>query len=116
LAGFIMKPSADRVLVKELKPRETKSGIVIPDTATDARAKNTLIRCEVVAVGPGAIHAQDGHEPRRLTCQEIAGVPLEVGTVVLCSRYIGVYRWQDASGAWLEYMVIGASEILGVES
>jgi co-chaperonin GroES (HSP10) len=111
-----MKPSSDRLLVKELKPTETKGGIIIPATSGDAKAKNTLIRCEVVAVGPGAIHAEDGHEVRRLSCSEIAGVPLEVGAVVLCSRYLGVYRWQDATGAWQEYQVVGASEILGVEA
>jgi co-chaperonin GroES (HSP10) len=111
-----LSPSADRVVAREIEQRETRGGIVLPATAKDATSKNTLRRLEILAVGPGAIHAQDGHEPRRLTCQEIAGVPLEVGSVVLAARYLGTFRWQDATGQWLEYVVIGASEILGAEA
>ncbi len=69
-------PLADRVLVKPGNPDEskkTKSGIIIPDTASKERPEQG----EVIAVGEG----------RTTDAGELIPMKLKVGDVVLFSKY-----------------------------
>jgi len=69
-------PLADRVLVKPGIPDEgkkTKSGIIIPDTATKERPEQG----EVIAVGPGKV-TDDG---------KLVPMNIKIGDIVLFSKY-----------------------------
>jgi len=70
-----LKPMGDRVVVKP-KGREetTKSGIVLPDTATEKPQQG-----EVLAVGPG----------RQLDNGKRAELDVKVGDLVLFAKYSG---------------------------
>jgi len=70
-----LKPMGDRVVVKP-KGREetTKSGIVLPDTATEKPQQG-----EVLAVGPG----------RQLDNGQRAELDVKVGDLVLFAKYSG---------------------------
>lgn len=46
-----IRPIGDHVVVRPMKPQEAVSGIILPDTANDAKTD----RGTVVAVGPGRI-------------------------------------------------------------
>lgn len=70
-----LKPLGSRVVVKPLKREETtKSGIVLPDTATDKPTEAT-----VIAVGPGD-RDEDG---KRIP------MDLKVGDRILYAKYTG---------------------------
>ena len=70
-----LKPMGDRVVVKP-KGREetTKSGIVLPDTATEKPQQG-----EVLAVGPG----------RQLDNGKRAELEVKIGDLVLFAKYSG---------------------------
>src|SRR4051795_13507641 len=70
-----LRPLGDRVLVKP-KGREetTKSGIVLPDTATEKPQQG-----EVLAVGPG----------RQLDNGKRAELDVKIGDLVLFAKYSG---------------------------
>jgi len=70
-----LKPMGDRVVVKP-KGREetTKSGIVLPDTATEKPQQG-----EVLAVGPG----------RQLDNGKRAELDVKIGDLVLFAKYSG---------------------------
>jgi len=91
----MIKPLADRVVVKPLEREETtKGGIVIPDTAKERPQEG-----EVVAVGPGKY--EDGKR-----------VPMEVkvGDRVLFAKYGGTEIKIDGE----EYLVLRESDILAI--
>jgi chaperonin GroES len=72
---MMLKPLADRVVVKPSQAEEmTKGGIIVPDTA-----KEKPVWGEVIAVGPGRI-SDDGKT-----------IPMEVkvGNKVLYGKYSG---------------------------
>jgi co-chaperonin GroES (HSP10) len=111
-----MKPTGDRILVREIQLKQTKGGIVIPETATDARAKNVAVRCEVVAFGPGQLHTSQYGTPYRVTCEQILGVErLEPGMVLMCSRYLGDYEFQHADGSREKLKIVNATDVIGLE-
>jgi len=92
---MIVKPLADRVVVKPLEEAEVKKGgIIIPDTA-----KEKPMEGEVVEVGPGRIE-----EGKRL--------PLEVkkGDRVLYGKYSGT----EVSISGEEYLIMRESDIFAV--
>lgn len=91
----MIKPLADRVVVKPIEREETtKGGIVIPDTAKERPQEG-----EVVAVGPGKY--EDGKR-----------VPMEVkvGDRVLFAKYGGTEVKIDGD----EYLVLRESDILAI--
>lgn len=93
----MIKPLADRVVVKALPSEETtKGGIVLPDTAKEKPQEG-----EVVAVGPGKL-ADDG---QRIT-PEVA-----VGDKVIYSKYGGTEIKIDGE----EYLILRESDILAVK-
>ena len=92
---MIVKPLADRVVVKPLEEVEVKKGgIIIPDTA-----KEKPMEGEVVEVGPGRI-------------EEGKRVALEVkkGDRVLYGKYSGT----EVSISGEEYLIMRESDIFAV--
>jgi len=72
---MMLKPLADRVVVKPSKAEEmTKGGIIVPDTA-----KEKPVWGEVIAVGPGKI-SDEG---------KIIAMEVKVGNKVLYGKYSG---------------------------
>ncbi|HHY45428.1 MAG TPA: co-chaperone GroES [Firmicutes bacterium] len=93
---MVLKPLADRVVVKPIQAEEkTKGGIVLPDTAKDKPQEG-----EVIAVGTGRI-LDNGTK-----------IPLEVkvGDRVVYSKYSGSEIKIDGE----EYLIIRESEILAI--
>ncbi|MFZ5778161.1 MAG: co-chaperone GroES [Bacillota bacterium] len=92
----MIRPLADRVVVKVLKQEETtKGGIVLPDTA-----KEKPQIAEVVAVGPGRV-------------EEGKRVPMEVkaGDHVIFAKYSGTEVKIEGE----EYLILRESDILAVK-
>jgi chaperonin GroES len=92
---MVVKPLADRVLIKPLEAAEVKKGgIIIPDTA-----KEKPMEGEVIEVGPG--RTEDGKL-----------VPLEVkkGDRVLYGKYSGTEVSIDGE----ERMIMREADILAV--
>ena len=72
---MMLKPLADRVVVKPSQAEEmTKGGIIVPDTA-----KEKPVWGEVIAVGPGRI-SDDG---------KTIAMEVKVGNKVLYGKYSG---------------------------
>jgi chaperonin GroES len=93
----MIKPLADRVVVKALPSEETtKGGIVLPDTAKEKPQEG-----EVVAVGPGKL-ADNG---QRVTLE------VKVGDKVIYSKYGGTEIKIDGE----EYLILRESDILAVK-
>lgn len=93
---MVLKPLADRVVVKPVQVEErTKGGIVLPDTAKDKPQEG-----EVIAVGPGRV-LENGTK-----------LPLEVkvGDRVIYSKYSGSEVKIDGE----EYLIIRESDILAI--
>lgn len=92
----MIKPLADRVVVKVLKEEEkTSGGIFLPDTA-----KEKPQIAEVVAVGPGKV--EDG--------QRVA-MEVKVGDQVIFAKYSGTEVKIDG----VEYLILRESDILAVK-
>ena len=86
-----IKPLADRVVVQaNAAETETKSGIIIPDTAKEKPQKGTI-----VAVGPGK-----KDEPTMV----------KVGDSVLYGKYAGTEIMIDGN----EYLIMRESDIFAV--
>ncbi len=77
-----LKPMSDRVVVKPKdREKETKSGIVLPDTATERPQQGA-----VLSVGPGRV----------LDNGKRADVDLKVGDTVLFAKYSGTeFKHED---------------------
>ena len=91
----MIKPLADRVLVKPLEAEtKTKSGIFIPDTAKEAPAQG-----KVVALGNGKMKDGKKHE-----------FSVKIGDKVLYSKYSG----DDIKLDNVEYKIMKEEEILGI--
>lgn len=92
----MIKPLADRVVVKVIEQEEkTSGGIFLPDTAKEKPQIG-----EVVAVGPGKI--EDGQR-----------VPMEVkvGDHVIFAKYSGTEVKIDGT----EYLILRESDILAIK-
>jgi len=95
---LILKPLADRVVLKPVQAEEkTKGGIVLPDTAKDKPQEG-----EVIAVGPGRI-LENGTklEPE-----------VKVGDRVIYSKYSGTEVKIDGE----EYLIVRESDILAIRT
>ena len=69
-----IKPLGDRVVIEPSKPeKQTKSGIVIPETAGDKRP----VEGKITAVGPGKLNEKGERIP----------MSVKVGDVVLFKKY-----------------------------
>ena len=91
-----LKPMGDRVVVKP-KGREetTKSGIVLPDTATEKPQQG-----EVLAVGPG----------RQLDNGKRAELEVKIGDLVLFAKYSGTeFKLEDD-----DLLILSERDILAV--
>jgi chaperonin GroES len=91
-----LKPMGDRVVVKP-KGREetTKSGIVLPDTASEKPQQG-----EVIAVGPGRV----------LDNGKRADIDVKVGDLVLFAKYSGTEFKLDDD----DLLVLNERDVLAV--
>ena len=110
-----LKPIGDRVLLREIREAvglTPQNGIVLPDAAIDthnARNKDELARCEVLAIGPGKSVLVDG-EIKHLSVEAICGHALKIGDVVLAQRFWGVHKFRGT-----KVKLMGADDIVAVE-
>jgi chaperonin GroES len=91
-----MRPLGDRVVIRPT-PREemTKSGIVLPDTATEKPQEGTI-----VAAGPGRLNDDGKREP----------MDVKVGDKVLYAKYAGTEFKLDSD----EHLIVSQKDILAV--
>jgi chaperonin GroES len=91
-----LRPLGDRVVIKPLAREEvTKSGIVLPDTATEKPQQG-----EIVAVGPGRV--LDNGDRVTLDVKE--------GDRVLFAKYAGTEFKHDAD----ELLILSEKDVLAV--
>jgi chaperonin GroES len=91
-----MRPLGDRVVIRPT-PREdmTKSGIVLPDTATEKPQEGTI-----VAAGPGRLSEDGRREP----------MDVQAGDKVLYAKYAGTeFKLEDD-----EFLIVSQKDILAV--
>jgi chaperonin GroES len=92
----MLKPLADRVIVRTITAEETtRGGIVLPDTAKEKPQEG-----EVLAVGPGKL----------LDSGKVAAMDVKVGDRVVYSKYGGTEVKLNGD----EYVVLRQDDILGV--
>ncbi len=93
----MLKPLADRVVVKVFSEEEkTKGGIVLPDTAKEKPQEG-----EVIAVGSG----------RRLDNGSVVPLEVKVGDRVIFAKYGGTEVKIDDE----EYLILRESDILAIK-
>jgi len=91
-----LKPMGDRVVVKPKgRDETTKSGIVLPDTATEKPQQG-----EVIAVGPGRV-LDNGNR---------AELDVKVGDLVLFAKYSGTEFKLDDD----DLLVLSERDVLAV--
>ncbi len=92
----MLKPLADRVLIKVVEAEEkTKGGILLPDTA-----QKKSQRGEVLAVGPGKVADNGTRIP----------LDLKVGDKVLFAKYAGT----DIEDNDEQFLLIAERDVLAV--
>lgn len=92
----MLKPLADRVVVKAIQQEEkTKGGIVLPDTAKEKPQEG-----EVIAVGPGKL----------LDNGQRAPMEVKVGDRVIYAKYGGTEVKVEGE----EYLILRESDILAI--
>ncbi|MEW8959338.1 10 kDa chaperonin [Moorella humiferrea] len=93
----MLKPLADRVVLKVLTGEEkTQGGIVLPDTAKEKPQEG-----EVVAVGPGKL-LENGTR---------VAPEVKVGDIVVFAKYSGTEVKYEGQ----EYLIIRDSDILAIK-
>jgi len=93
----VIKPLADRVVVKAtVQEEKTKGGIVLPDTAKDKPQEG-----EVIAVGPGKV-LDNGTKLKP---------EVKVGDRIIFSKYSGTEIKIEGD----EYLILRESDILAVK-
>jgi chaperonin GroES len=98
MASLNLRPLGDRVVVKPLAREEvTKSGIVLPDTATEKPQQG-----EVLAVGPGRV----------VDTGERVTPDVKQGERVLFAKYSGTEIKLDQE----ELLILRESDILAIVS
>jgi chaperonin GroES len=96
MASLNLRPLGDRVVVKPLAREEvTKSGIVLPDTATEKPQQG-----EVLAVGPGRV----------VDTGERVTPDVKQGERVLFAKYSGTVIKLDQN----ELLILSESDILAI--
>ncbi|MDD5091606.1 MAG: co-chaperone GroES [Candidatus Wallbacteria bacterium] len=92
-----LKPLANRVVIKAIKQEEvTKSGIVLPDTASKERPQEG----EIVAVGPGKLLDSGKREPLEVKAKDR----------VIFSKYAGTEIKINEE----DYLILSDSDILAI--
>jgi chaperonin GroES len=92
----VVKPLADRIVVKVLSGEEkTKGGIVLPDTAKEKPQEG-----EVIAVGPGRV----------LDNGQRVAPEIKVGDKVIFAKYSG----SEVKIEGEEYLILRESDVLAV--
>ncbi len=92
-----LRPLDDRVVVKPLaRETVTKSGIVLPDTATTEKPQ----KGEILAVGPGKVLGNGN----RVTPE------VQVGQHILFAKYAGTEVKIEGE----EYLILRESDIVGI--
>jgi chaperonin GroES len=91
-----LKPMSDRVVVKPKdREKETKSGIVLPDTATERPQQG-----DVLSVGPGRV----------LDNGTRAELDLKVGDTVLFAKYSGTeFKHEDE-----DLLILAERDVLAI--
>jgi len=92
----MLKPLADKIVVKPIKQEETASGIIIPETVDKEKPE----KGEVVAVGPGKL----------LDNGQRAQIEVQIGNKVLFTKYSPHEVKVDGQ----ELLVLSESDILAV--
>ena len=96
MASLNLRPLGDRVVVKPLEREEvTRSGIVLPDTASEKPQEGS-----VLAVGPGRV----------LDNGKRVEMEVKSGDTVLFAKYAGTEVKLDGE----EYLVIRESDLLAI--
>lgn len=91
-----LRPLHDRILVKRVEEeKQTKGGIIIPDTATEKPIEGTII-----AVGKGKI-GDDG---------KIIPLDVKKGDRILFGKYGG----QEVKTDGVEYLIMREDDVLGI--
>jgi chaperonin GroES len=91
-----IRPLGDRVVVKALaRETVTRSGIVLPDTASEKPQEG-----EILAVGPGKV-LDNGKRPT---------LEVQVGQRVLFAKYAGTEVKMNNE----EYLILRESDIMGI--
>ena len=91
-----LRPMGDRIVLKAVeRETKTKSGLVLPDTATEKPQEG-----EVLAVGPGKV-LDNG---KRTTLE------VQVGQRVLFAKYAGTEIKIDGE----EYLILRESDVMGI--
>jgi len=93
-----LRPLGDRVVIKPLAREDvTKSGIVLPDTATEKPQQG-----EVVAVGPGRV----------LDNGERVTLDLKEGDRVIFAKYAGTEFKHESD----DLLILSEKDVLGILS
>jgi chaperonin GroES len=95
---MMVKPLADRVLIRPIEMTEVKKGgIIIPDTA-----KEKPVEGEIMEVGPGRL-TEDGNK-----------IPMEIkkGDRVLYGKYSGT----EVTIEGKEYLIMRESDVFAIVS
>jgi len=71
-----LRPTSDNVFMKILEEKETKSGIILPDSVSEF---GRAIKCEVIAVGNGKYSEKTA---------VLLPMEVKVGDIVLASRFL----------------------------
>ena len=91
-----LRPMGDRIVLKAVeRETKTKSGLVLPDTATEKPQEG-----EVLAVGPGKV-LDNG---KRTTLE------VQVGQRVLFAKYAGTEIKIDGE----EFLILRESDVMGI--
>ncbi|PDW04636.1 co-chaperone GroES [Candidatus Viridilinea mediisalina] len=97
MSDFRIRPLGDRVVVKPAEREEkTKSGIILPDTASKERPMEGTI----LAIGEG----------RRDDSGKIIPMNVSVGDKVIFAKYSGTEFKVDE----VEYLILSEKDILGI--
>lgn len=91
-----IRPLEDRIIIQQVKAEQvTKSGIVLPDTATEKPSEGV-----VLAVGPGRVDDSGNRVP----------MDVAVGDTVIYSQYGGT----EVKYAGETYLLLGSRDILAI--
>lgn len=95
--SFAIRPLADNVVLRRANPEAmSKGGIIIAPTAQEKS-----LRCEVLAVGPGALNERGERNP----------IDVKVGDAVLvASKYAGNEVELDNE----KYLLVRVNDIAGI--
>ena len=106
-----LKVAGANLILEEIELKK-HGRIIVPDTAESER----LMRCRVLAKGPGEIHVTESGKKVRLTVAEIAGQRINVGDEVLILKYSHTGEIDGPNGTRVKVRISKADEIKAVVS